>query len=108
MTKKLVEEKIGEFPVSDLTGTFSEMIKMLKEKENYYWSRNPDAEYFFVQFEIDDHEDSYSRYEQFAVYQKRMETDKEYRKRKEKFNYREDKEYKVYLKLKEKYEKPSK
>lgn len=105
--KKEIVEKIGEISVSDFSGEFSEIIELLKENSDYYGAKFPNAKSIFVQFEIDEHEDSYSRYEQFVVYQKRLETEKEYKKRTNQKS-KKNKEYETYLRLKEKYEKPSK
>lgn len=110
--RKEIVEKIGEISVSDFSGEFSEIIEILKENSDYYGSKFPNAKSIFVQFEIDDHEDSYSIYEQFVVYQKRLETDKEYKKRINKNNEnksnQKNREYETYLKLKKKYEKSTK
>lgn len=114
--KKYITEKVGEISLWDFTGSFDKMINFLNDSKAYYIKKYPGAKEYWIDYVELDHEDSYSRTQEYQVFVERLETDREYEKRiklqeknkNKKLKEKKDKEkseYELYIKLKNKFEK---
>ena len=107
MKRQKISERVGSIGFHQLCGHFDEVIKNLKELQQYYKETFPDA----IEIWISDNNWDDEFGSEFDVMIQRIENDKEYDSRIKKLKkekvlkkQREQAEYETYLRLQKKFE----